>query len=64
VQDNIKRINARDRSSFSKGQHSHELKCVGDFAPASTPSAQTRNHPVVVQKKPDRQRKINRAGTH
>lgn len=65
VEHAIRRKNARkDRSGFSKGQHSHELKFVGHSAPASAPSAQTPRHPAVMEKKPDRQRQIDRAGTH
>jgi hypothetical protein len=38
---------------------------MGGLAPAPAPSAQTRSHHVMVmQKKPDRQRQIDRAGTH
>jgi len=65
VEHRIRKKNARKhRSGFSKGQHSHELKFLGDSAPAPTPSAQTPRHPAVIEKKPDRQCKIDRTSTH
>jgi hypothetical protein len=65
VEHKIRKKNARkDRSGFSKGQRSHELKLLGHYAPASTLLAQTPHHPAVIEKKPDRQCKIDRTGTH
>jgi len=63
VEHSIRKKNARkDRSGFSKGQHSHELKFVG--CPSLRALAQISPLPTVMEKKPDRQRQIDRASTH